>query len=405
MSLTLRLSLFYASLCLFSGIYLPFYPVWLKGNGLGAEQISFIIAAMSFLRIISAPGIAFVADRVGDRRRVVIALGWISLGCVVALCFSNGFMAIFLVSATLMLFLPAISPLAETMAMRAAIDQGINYGRVRIWCSITFIVASSGMGWVLEWQPSSIIVLALVGSIAINLGGSYLLSRDLAEPRRSGSSGVQLRAMWQMARHPLFLTGIMSASLIQSGHAVYYAFGTLNWVRLGYSETTIGFLWALGVIAEIALFFVASNVVGRLGAPRLMMMAAAGGILRWGLMALNPPLWGVICLQLLHAASFGAAHLAALHFVAHAAPRSLGATAQGLYSSLSSGLMMGGVTLLAGPLYVAYHEKAYFLSAFLCLLALIGTFIIAIRWDGGALIAEESGNDNQGSPYRGGAGC
>ncbi|MGB5091986.1 MAG: MFS transporter, partial [Parvibaculum sp.] len=102
MSLTLRLSLFYASMCIFGGIQVPFYPVWLKGNGLGAEEISLVIAAMSFLRIVSAPAIAFIADRLGDRRRVVIALGWISLACVVVLGFMTSFWPIFLMSALLM---------------------------------------------------------------------------------------------------------------------------------------------------------------------------------------------------------------------------------------------------------------------------------------------------------------
>lgn len=405
MSLTLRLSLFYASLCIFGGISVPFFPVWLKGNSLSAEQISIIIASMSFLRIISAPGIAFVADRVGDRRRVMIALGWISLVCTLVLCFTGSFFPIFIVSSTLMLFYPAISPLAETMAMRAAIDQGINYGRVRIWCSVTFIMASTGMGWLLEWSGASIVVFALVGAVIINLCGAYLLSRDLAEPRHTGSSRGQIAAMWRLIGHPLFLTGVVAASLIQSSHAVYYAFGTLNWQRLGYSETLIGFLWALGVIAEIVLFALSKPVIARLGAPRLLMIAAVGGILRWSAMAANPPLWGVVILQLLHAASFGAAHLAAIHFVAHAAPRNLAATAQSLYSSLSAGLAMGVVTLIAGPLYVTYHEKAYLLSVAVSLLALIGGFVIATRWNGGALIEEEKGNDGQGDPYRGGAGC
>ncbi|MGB5092371.1 MAG: MFS transporter, partial [Parvibaculum sp.] len=311
----------------------------------------------------------------------------------------------FLMSALLMTFYPAIGPLTETMTMRAAIDQGLNYGRVRLWCSVTFIVASSGMGWLLEWQPSAIIGFGLVGAIAINVSGAYLLTPDLAEPGHKGSRGVQIAAMWQMVRHPLFLTGVMSASLIQSSHAVYYAFGTLNWQRLGYSETLIGGLWALGVIAEIVLFALSKGVIARVGASRLMIIAAVGAIIRWGAMAANPPLWGVILLQLLHAASFGAAHLAAIHFVAHAAPRSLGATAQSLYASLSAGLAMGVVTLMAGPLYVHYHEKAFLLSVVVSLAALVGTFVIATRWNGGALIGEKTGNDGQGDPYRGGAGC
>lgn len=395
MSLALRLSLFYASLCLFSGVQLPFFPVWLKTKGLGPQDISFIIAATMFLRIAAGPVFAFIADRIDDRRRVVVALAWGSLIAVALYLVTTGFWSIMLVTLLLMSFWPSITPLIETMAMKAAHEQGIDYGRVRLWCSITFIVASLGTGWILEWQPPTVIVFCLIGSIAINLGGAYLLADEVSNPKKGVARGGQLKAAIAIIRQPLFIVGLLTASLIQSTHAVYYAFGTLNWQKLGYSDAVIGALWGTGIMAEIILFAFSGRVVARVGAVRMMTIGASLATLRWAAMALSPPLWLLFPLQTLHAASYCAAHLGTIHFLTRATPRALAATAQSLYASFAAGAMMGIMTLIAGWLYEAYGPKAYLLGAVVGVVALFGTLVIAARWSGGPLI-EETGDEDHG---------
>ena len=63
-------------------------------------------------------------------------------------------------------------------------------------------------------------------------------------------------------------------------------------------------------------------------------------------------------LQLLHALSFGATHLGAIAFIAHAAPEGRGATAQG-YFSVVQGVTLSACMLLAGLLYEAIGVASY----------------------------------------------
>ena len=157
MSLAIRLAILYGTMFLFTGVYLPFFPVWLKAQGLDATEISLVVALSLFLRIVVSPFFASLADRIGDRRRVMVGLAWASLASAALLLAVEGFGLILLVALVLNAVFPSISPLVETIAMRARIDRGMNYGRVRLWGSITFILASSGVGWLLEWNPSSVI--------------------------------------------------------------------------------------------------------------------------------------------------------------------------------------------------------------------------------------------------------
>ncbi|HEY4342956.1 MAG TPA: MFS transporter [Parvibaculum sp.] len=406
MSLSIRLSIFYASLCLFSGVQLPFFPVWLKSKGLGPQEISFIIAATMFLRIAAAPIFAFVADRLDDRRRVVISLAWVSLLTVCLYLVTSGFWQIFLVTLVLMSLWPSISPLIDTIAMKAARDQGVDYGRVRLWCSITFIAGSSGTGWLLGFSQPSIIAFCLIGAIAVNLMGAYLLAPELPSRKGPPRSGMLLKGTLDIVRQPVFMLGITVASIIQSGHAVYYAFGTLNWQKLGYSDSTIGALWGVGIVAEIMLFAFSGPVIARFGATRLLTVGAAAAVFRWGITALSPPLWILFPLQTLHALTYCAAHLGALHFITIATPRSLAATGQSLYASLSAGVIMGGMTLAAGALYQTYGPHAYFLSAGAGVVAFFGTLMLGARWSGGTLLDDEGEDDGHRSHSNGnGAGC
>ena len=65
-------------------------------------------------------------------------------------------------------------------------------------------------------------------------------------------------------------------------------------------------------------------------------------------MAIDPPLFLLGPLQTLHAMSFGAAHLAAIHFLTHAVPENRAATAQGVYAAAVAGLALGTATVASG---------------------------------------------------------
>lgn len=395
MSLAIRLAILYGTMFLFTGVYLPFFPVWLKAQGLDATEISLVVALSLFLRIVVSPFFAAVADRIGDRRRVMVGLAWASLASAALLLAVEGFGLILLVALVLNAVFPSISPLVETIAMRARIDRGMNYGRVRMWGSITFIAASSGVGWLLEWNTPSIIGLCLVGALALNVAGAWAMPRDAGRVRQPVRRRSQFADVLQIGRHPVFILFVVTASLTQATHAVYYAFGSLAWQKQGYADSVIGLLWATGVFAEILLFYISGPLMARLGAVRLLMLAGFAAILRWTVTALSPPLAVLFAMQALHGLTFGAAHLGAVQFVAQAAPPRLAATAQSLYAAMASGVMMGLVTIAIGPIYKILGPHAYFVMAAGGAVALAGVMFVTLRWDGGLLIPEEEQEDRE----------
>ncbi len=156
---------------------------------------------------------------------------------------------------------------------------------------------------------------------------------------------------------------LAAATLIQSSHAVYYGFGTLYWQRLGFSDATIAWLWAEGAIVEIFLFMSGGRWVERWGGASFLALGGAGGLLRWTLAAYVTSVPAFIVIQPLHALTFAAAHLGAMHYIARAVPRLLAGTAQSLYAAMVSGLGLGLASLAAGWLYGAWGGGAYLAMA------------------------------------------
>ncbi|MFT5182167.1 MAG: PPP family 3-phenylpropionic acid transporter [Alphaproteobacteria bacterium] len=84
----------------------------------------------------------------------------------------------------------------------------------------------------------------------------------------------------------------------------------------------------------------------------------------------------MVVIQVLHAITFGAVHLGAMHFVARNAPPGLSATAQGIYAS-ASGLAMGLAMIGAGSLFAAFGGQAFFAMA---AISAVGTGLALLLW-------------------------
>ncbi len=380
-----RLAFYYFAIFIVAGVHLPFWPVWLTARGLGAGDIGLLTGAAMVLRVITGPLIAFASDRVG-RRRAQIVLFSVLLGLSFFLfSFTHSFAAIFLVTLLTSTLIPSIMPLIDTLTLAQSTQGRADYGRVRLWGSISFIAASMGAGYVLSRAGAGSILPMILAGCAITVAAALMLPKESSHgpgetPRRAG-----WREAVQLCRDRRFLYFMAAGSFIQAAHAVYYTFGTLNWQRLGLDSTLIGSLWALGVISEIILFAYSAKVTSRFGPATLLALGGAAGVLRWTLTAFNPGVWLLVALQCLHAFTFGATHLAAMQFITRAAPAHLAVTAQGVYAAVSTGIVIGGVTYASGFAYSAFGSLAFLGMATLCGMGVVCALHLRRIWAGGIL--------------------
>jgi PPP family 3-phenylpropionic acid transporter len=402
-----RLSLFYATLFLTVGFLGPYWPVWLESRGMGPSQIGLLMAISFLTRTVTNPAIGALVDRRGDRRRPMLVLAAMSLGAYALFWPAQGFWPLAALTILAAASFTAIMPLGDSLTLLASREGRLDYGRIRLWGSLSFIVASTIGGAVIERHPTDALLWLLSGTLAALIGACAMLPDvHVAGVRVAGVhvAGVRVdrpvapvpgvpggeRTLRRLAAQPVFLLFLAAASAIHISHLVYYGFGALHWQAAGLSLDAIGLLWAEGVLAEVAVFAGAAVLLRRVSPPRLLALAGLAAALRWTVLGLTTEPLALVLVQSLHAFSFGACHLGAMHFIAAAAPRSASAGAQALYSSLATGLLPGIGMLGAGRLYSSLAGGAYLISAAVALIAAVLAVILERRWSGGELTLDAS---------------
>lgn len=366
------LSLYYTTLFLVMGLQLPFLPLWFESRGLSATQISVILAIPMVVRLGATPTMTFIADRMPARSTAILLYSTAAAALLFGYHLAHGFWAIALVTALVSIFLNPLMPITEAVAMRGARFYAVDYGRIRLWGSLAFIAASIVGGAIVAERGGPGALVAL--NVAAVLTALAALSLPRREPPaahvETGRTGMA--ELYGLLRHRAF-TGVMIGSgLIQASHAMFYAFGTIGWVGQGISPSTIGLLWATGIVVEVVLFSVSGWVVVAVGVRGLFAAGAAIAVFRWFLMTGEWPTAAYFPIQALHAATFGATHLATMNYITENAPDRHASGAQGLYFSVY-GLFTGAATLMAGPLFRSYGSGGY--AAMALLAALGGVFL------------------------------
>ena len=369
-SFSLRLSLFVAALFVLYGVQIPFFPVWLDWRGLTPAEIGAVAAAPLFLRLLIGPAAAFVADRSGDRRRAIMVAAGCGLVAVLALSQSHHLLLIAFFTAVFVVGSQTSGPIGEAIALSGVRELGADYGRMRLWGSLAFIVATFAGGALVErFGAPSVIWMMAACSGGLLAAGWLLPSNRMAVRAGVAAANVHrpptLGQVAEVAGSGSFLLFVAAAGLVQSSHALFYAFGVLHWQAQGISSTTTGVLWSVGVLAEVLLFAVAGRFIEIIGPVGFILAGAVAAVVRWSAMALDPPLVLLFPLQVLHALTFGATHFGAMHYIHRAVPQEQAGTAQALFAAATGGIGMGAATLLAGALYGPLGGVSYFAMAVL----------------------------------------
>lgn len=378
----LRLSFFYAAVFWVAGIKTTYFPVWLDSRGFSASEIGLIASTPMVLRIVAAPAIAWVTDAFGNHRRVMIGLAWSALAMTSLLLATYGFLQTLVIVILLSLASNSLVPHAEALAMAGVKRAGHDYGRMRLWGSLTFVLAGFAAGLGIDRHgPEATVWLLLSGGFITALAAHTLpapaITSGLAHENLRASAIVGARDSWRMLTDREFLVVLLAAASVQSAHAMFYIFGVLIWLKQGYGSITASALWMIGIVTEVALLAFSTRAVATVGAAGLVLAGAVASVLRWATMASDPGLPLLVMLQALHGLTYGATHIGAVHLLATIVPAGRASTAQGIYASVTSGIGMGLATLLAGSLYPLFGSGAYFGMAAIAMIGVIaGLFMV-----------------------------
>jgi PPP family 3-phenylpropionic acid transporter len=373
-SVAWRIALFYSAIFIVLGVSLPYFPLWLKWQSLTPFEIGLVTSVPLFIRIVATPMIGFAADRARSVRQIVVIAGAVGLLSSALLMAASGFWVILALFTVFQVSSMAMMPLAEVAAMQGVREKGLDYGRMRLWGSVAFIAANVGGGLLIAAHGNGTIMPILVGGSVLALIAGWFLPDRKAAPAQAAR-----RLNWDeisaaLAHRGLLLV-MLAGGIIQASHAVYYAFSAIHWQSQGIDGRWFGILWGVGVVAEVLLFAYAGRLLARIGAITMIGIGAAGAIVRWSLMAIDPSFGVLLVLQLFHGLTFGATHLGTVHAIQERVGADRAASAQALHSALSSGVLMGVTTMLAGAVYGPLLGGSYLV---MMVLAMIGGALVML---------------------------
>jgi PPP family 3-phenylpropionic acid transporter len=348
MPLPFRLAAFYCAHFIQAGLFMAYFPLYLAGRGFGVVEIAWVLALPSIMRTFAPAGWGVLADRTGALRALVALSCAGAAAGFIALPFAESFTAVVLVIGVATLLSAGALPIVETITLGALAGQPGRYGPIRLWGSIGFIGAVlAGGTWLdavpVKALPGPLVAFALVAlAVALSLPGGSGHAR--AEPAR-----------WQVSAPVLRL--LACGFCMAAAHGTLYAFFTLHLERSGYRVATIGVLWSLSVVAEIVVFVFLPQLFRRFALSSILFGSFACAVVRFLILGwLADALWLVVIAQLLHAATFGAFHAAAVAAVHRVFPQAAHARGQTLFSSVTYGaggavgaLAAGWVWQLGGP--------------------------------------------------------
>jgi len=322
--------LFYAAYFAAMGIVLPFFPVYLAGRGMDAVAIGVYTGLLAIAKVLAPPLAGHALDRSPDTSRFILAASLAAALLALLLPWMETRVTLAVVVLGFGCLWAVVLPLTDGLSVAVSEAALVDYGRLRVWGSIGFVVASLAGGiWLAGEQQAQFPYW-----LAAMLLATALAARGFPVNAMQQERGTSQKECFSSSFGLLLLTSF----LMQASHGAYYGFYSLYLLQIGYDGWMIGAFWVLGVAAEIVLMWKWSRPIGE-AAPAFMLSTCLFlASVRWLGIGLTQTWWLLALLQLLHAASFAAFHVSAVTWVRRFSPDDRQVSAQGWYSAAGFGM-------------------------------------------------------------------
>ena len=368
-----RIAGFYFCYYAFIGMFSPYWSLYLQSIHFNAIEIGILMSVHPLMRML-APGLwGWLADHTGNRLQVIQIAAALSALFYLGVFVTTSFTGMLLVLGLMSFFWSASMPLVEATTLSYLGQHAARYGRLRSWGSVGFIVTVVGLGYAFDYIAVAWLVWAgLVCELGILVFSRTLPATDALAHH---SDHVPIR---QILLQPRVLALFGACFLMSAAHGPYYTFFSIYLVEHGYPKSAVGGLWALGVVCEIAVFFLMPKLTRRFGLTRILIASLGLAVLRFMLIG-----WAVdfllllLSAQVLHAATFGAYHASSVGLVHELFQGRHQSRGQALFGSVTYGAggVLGG--LVSGPIW--QHFGASMLYTASAVMALLGLLLMISR--------------------------
>jgi len=365
-----KLSILYFVYFALLGVMAPYLGLYLESQEFSLFEIAQLASLLMMTKIVAPLLWGSIADRYQNSVFLVRLGSFMTMLCYLGFFVASTFWQYVVVIMLFSFFWNAILPQIEVITLFNLAGYQDRYSRIRLWGSVGFIVSVVGAGWFFELAGISYFPLVLLLIIFAIWGVSYFKYEESKIVKVASSESVSLVSQLMQTKVVLFF---IICFLLQVSHGAYYTYFSIYLESLSYSKSVIGWLWSLGVLAEIILFLFMHRWFELHNIKIIMVIALLLTVARWYFVSeYSELIIVIIIMQCLHAFSFGAMHSVAIKFVHYVFSECHQGRAQAMYSSFGFGAG-GAVGAYVCGLIVSQgdYELVFKFSAGTALLALI----------------------------------
>ena len=229
-----------------------------------------------------------------------------------------------------------------------------NYGRVRVWGSISFILFTLCLQWTPVLKPHSagnigfwIILTSVISVVPILLLPRSLLRSSTEHDTAEAAAGktIPIISFYVLGGFGMIFLSRISMTAVYTYFPLYLT-EALRW-------DAVGVMFAVATASEVPLMFLSVALIRRFGSLPLLAVSAVGICVRMLILAFLPFKPCIVISQMLHSLCFGVYHPAAVDFIAGIFPAKRRGTGMSVYLIVGSGLpalvsnMLGGAVVQA----------------------------------------------------------
>lgn len=329
-----RASIAYVIVFVAVAAWAPYLSAYYQSLGISLGEIGLLLAMTSAVSLVSAPAWGLLHDRFPKSfvllplAAVIGALGAVGLATV-------GNSPLLVPSAAgFAIGTAGLSPMMDVRVLELARADRTRYARVRVCGSISFIVAAPLIGVLADANGLRAIFLAMIPALLI--GG--LAATTLPGRSMSVRAPSLMRAPGTVLRHrpiALFLIGALVGWTAVSAQTSFF---TIYLRSLGAPNDLVGWAWSMGAIFEVPTMFFFPLLARRFGVERLIVVGAVVLVVRQvaNVVFTDPGL--LIAFSLFQGVGYALMLIGGVTFVSRQAPQGTAATAQGIFTGVTSSL-------------------------------------------------------------------
>lgn len=317
------------------GAAFPYLPVYYRDLGLGLEQIGALTAVQAAVQLVFAPVWGGLADRF-PRTRVTLPLAAAVAAVGAAVLFlAADFSGVLVGSLILFGGISGIGPTLDSRTLETlGPEKRGRYGEVRAFGSLAFVLATLGVGFLLDAEGAEALFWVYVPFLVATAAVTAAIPRRGTGTTRSVNL---LRGAGQFLATPGMALFFIGFTVVWAALAAMNAFYSIQIVALGGSAGLVGIAWSFGTAIEVPFMYAFPRIAGRFGTERLVVAGAAAFALRALLAAFATDPIALVLIAPIEGLGFACVFVGGVTVLAARAPAGLQGTAQGLFSA-SAGL-------------------------------------------------------------------